>query len=158
MIDRRKEDFINSVIDKRGIVHNFYFDAKEDEDGRKIARAIFADVKNLYVVAEALIQQLYDELKRTCRTELVEEVWIDVSDVYYPQKIQGSSPRPCQNSDGDINMNFYTDYLIEKTKIGECVSWCHFGFYCPTTIGRFNRKQKQFTEVSNSMLSKCELM
>jgi len=146
MIDRYEED---KIIDCTvgNVVFHFYFDKGEDDRERRIAKVII--LLNTEEIAQSLIQQLHDELKSVCRTELVTEVWIDVSDTYYP--ISGgaggdSSKMPCVAQDA-INIDFYTDYVIKGDT----------GFVCPATLGRFSRKQRRFTEISNSMLSRCEV-
>jgi len=159
MIDRRKEDLILTVFD--GLMeYNFYFDKKADEDERKIATAIFnlqgtpTKSSPARQVINALMEQLHLELGDICRTDMVKEVFIDVSDIYYPIG-NGSTDRPYHAKD-DINMTFYTDYvaLKHKSKPLDITR----GFVCCNTIGRFSRKNKKFYEISNSMLSCCELM
>ncbi len=148
MIDRYEKDKItNCMIDD--VIFYFYFEDKTDDRERKIAKVIV--LKHKEEIAKTLIQQLHDELKTVCRTELVTEVWIDVSDVYYP--ISGatgvtgdSSKMPCCAQDS-INIDFWTDYIIKDDT----------GFCCPQTLGRFSRKQRRFKEISNSMLSRCEV-
>lgn len=164
MINRQKRDHIGIIFDK-GIEYHFYFDAKEDEDGRKLVTAIFNLNGNMLYVARALIDQLHDELKDVCRTELVKQVFIDIRDVYYPYDNEdnqaSSTPRPSYVRNSlleDINMDFYTDYLIKKEEREGIISDVYWGYYCCTTLGRFSRKDRKFYEVSNSMLSKCELM
>lgn len=157
MIRRSKEDEIGVYINGQ-IVFHFFFDSKADEDERKIAGAIL-DEANRKIVADALWEQLHSELNTVCRTELVKEVFIDVSHVYYPVSRWGvgtSSPRPTHGED-EINMDFWADYIIQK-EIRQGLPNLYWGFFCSETIGRFSRKEKKFTEISNNMLSKCELM
>lgn len=159
MIRRTKDNYIGTHIDG-DVAFYFYFENKAHEEERKIAGAIL-NKANRKVVADALWEQLHSELNTTCRTELVKEVFIDVGSVYYPisskgNRIGGSSPRPTHAQDA-INMDFYTDYLIQQ-EIREGLPNLYWGFYCCETIGRFSRKQKKFTEISNNMLSKCDLM
>jgi hypothetical protein len=158
MITRSKRDEIGVYIDGQ-IVFHFYMDSGASDEERKIAGAILNKERRKQV-ADALLQQLHDELSVTCRTELVKEIWIDVSSVYYPVAEKGepggSSPRPTWGQ-GEINMDFYTDYLVQRVEpIGRAAY--DEGFYCCETLGRFSRKDKKFYEISNSMLSKCELM
>ena len=113
---------------------------------KRIAKTILTKA-NMKVVAEALIKQLVDELSVTCRTEDVREVWIDVSDVYYPD-----------SDKNDVNMDFYTDYVTQRGGTEGGLMDRFYGFVSPNTIGRYSRKDKKFYEISNSMLSSCELM
>jgi len=159
MIDRRQEDKIGDYVNDQAVFY-FYFDSKADEEERKIAGAIL-NKANRKVVADALWKQLHEELNTTCRTELVREVFIDVSSVYYPISAKNgyagsSSPRPAHGED-KINMDFWADYIIQK-EIRQGLPNLYWGFYCCETIGRFSRKEKKFTEINNNMLSKCELM
>ena len=156
MIDRKKENFIgNHVTDK--MVFFFYFGNKADGDERKIATAILRLDGVQEQICKALLDQLHTQLNTECRTELVRQVFVDISRVYYPAKcIEGSGARPHSKSDGDINMDFYTDYLIKEDREG-AISHC-WGFICPCTLGRFSRKDKKFSEISNSMLSSCGIM
>jgi len=154
-----RDDIITTIYDDKKIEFNFYFDKKLTDDGKKIIKAILSLNGTLKQIADTLIQQLYYELSRTCRTELVKKVFIEISNVYYPSKEDYSgSPRVSKRSDGDINMDFFTEYIIE-TETGEgIIRDRNLGFVCGTTLGRFNKKQRKFREISNSMLSCCELL
>ena len=134
-----REDVIGTHIDGN-IVFCFSFVGIPHKKERKIAKAIL-NKTNRKVVADALIKQLHNELNIVCRTELVKEVNIGVSSVYYPDSDRN-----------DINMDFYTDYIVQKEM--NIVR----GFVCPETIGRYSRKDRKFYEISNSMLSCCCLL
>ena len=153
---RNKEDLILTLFDG-GIEYNFYFDRDASEDERKIGEAILNLPDILEQVKNALMNQLTEELKDTCRTELVKKVFIYVSDIYYPTG-NGSSPRCSYTDSKDINMSFYTEYIVSIMKTDEGISDTERGFYCDSTLGRFNRKDKKFYEISNSMLSNCRLL
>lgn len=144
MIDRYEEDNIANVVIGQVVIY-FYFDHKTDEEDRKLAMKIFRNPDNVKFAAKELLTQLHDELKITCRTELVKQVFVDVSNIYSADK-------------DEIDVDFYTDYLVQKERIEDSNMWIYYGFVCPETIGRYSRKLKQFTEVSNSMLSSCGLM
>ena len=150
MIRRCKQNYIGVIINKNVVV-KFYFDQKTDEEDRKIVTAIFNLKGTLQTVADALIQQLHDELNVTCRTELVKEIFVDVDDIYYTN-------RDRFDKDDNINMDFYTDYLVQKEIREGYPTPIYHGFYCGTTLGRFNRKDRKFQEVSNSMIDKCRIM
>ena len=103
MISRPKSDDIGVHIDGQKVFH-FNMASKTDDDERKIATAILSNKETMKQVADALWQQLHDELNVACRTELVKEIWIDVYDVYYPVSAKGnnpggSSPRPTWGED-----------------------------------------------------------
>ena len=136
-----KNRITNCIIDN--VIFYFYFDDKADDRERRIAKVIILD--NKIDIAKALIKQLHDELKSICRTELADKVWIDVSDIYYPDGINFSK-MPCCAKD-DVNMRFWTEYAIN----GDAK------FFCSDTLGRFSRRQRRFYEISNSMLSRCEI-
>lgn len=135
MIDRFEDNKIKEYKEK-DITFFFFFDKESDEDERKMAKRVFTK-KNIKNIAQALIKQLYDELSHTCRTELVKYVYIDIRGVYKPDK-------------KTINMDFFTEYVFEEN--GDD------GFYCGTTLGRYDIESKQFTEISNSMLDCCRLI
>jgi len=161
MIDRKKENYIGTYT-KGNVVFYFYFDKKAYEDERKIATAIF-NLKGIKKqVSNALLEQLHSELNAVCRTELVKEVFVDVSGVYYANDYAGNKRISyCHNAndtDVEINMDFYTDYLIKKEIKEGIVSNSYWGFCCCSTLGRFSRKDKKFREISNNMISKCEIM
>ena len=143
MIDRYDYNKIGECI-INDIPFYFYLDDKIEEEEERITRFILSKTENQKQVAKILIEQLHNELSKVCRTELVKEVFIDVYDVYY------------ENRDPDeINMSFFTDYVIETIPKPLDVT---YGFYCDCTLGRYSRKNKEFREVSNNMLSKCEVM
>ncbi len=154
MITRYKQNKIGVHVDGQKVFY-FYMDSRSRDDERKIAGAILGKVQRK-IVADALMAQLHGELNTTCRTELVKEVYIDVSDVYYPTG-NGSSPRPSYGGKDAINMDFSTDFVIGKVIRDGCNDY-YEGFTSNITLGRFSRKAKKFTEISNSMLGKCELM
>ena len=149
---RNKDDHI-LIYFKDGVEFHFYFTPKTDNKERKIATAIFNLDGTIEQIVDALMEQLHRELDDTCRTELVKKVFIDVGDICYPDGI-GCSYRPKD----DVNMDFYTEYVvkIEKALAGMCDNIR--GFVCCNTLGRFSRKNKKFYEISNSMLSSCELL
>jgi hypothetical protein len=160
MITKRKENEIGVYIDGNKVFY-FHFDTKCSDDERKIAGAILSVKANKKQVADALWEQLHSEMNTLCRTELVKEIFIDVSEVYYPvsakgQNPGGSSPRPTWGQN-EINMDFYTDYLVQHVEPEGRAAYDE-GFYCCETLGRFSRKDKKFYEISNNMLSKCEIM
>ena len=160
MITRSKQDEIGVYIDGDKVFY-FHFESQCSDEERKIAGAILRNKTNKKHVAGKLWEQLHRELNTLCRTELVKEIFITVSDVYYPVSAKGnnpggSSPRPTWG-ENEINMDFYTDYLVQRVEPIDGSPYDE-GFYCCETLGRFSRKDKKFYEISNNMLSKCELM
>jgi len=148
MVNRYKQDYIGVIINGNVII-KFYFDQRTDERERKVTTAIFSLEGTLQTVADALEQQLHDELNITCRTELVKEIFVDVSRIYYPDRYPKGN---------DINMEFHTDYLVRKEIREGYLNPIYHGFYCGSTLGRFDRKKRQFREVSNNMIDKCHIM
>ena len=165
-MNRTRQNLIGQHT-KDNIIFYFYFGEKTYEDEKRIAQAIFNLDGVIKQVSEELLDQLNRELNTTCRTELVRAVYVDVSDVYYPHRNDAgqscSSPRISYVIEGiegnkdDINMDFYTDYVMLRTKRQGMCDELH-GFTCCSTLGRFSRKDKKFREISNSMISKCELL
>lgn len=163
----RTRDNLIGTHTKDSIVFYFYFEDKASEDEIKVGTAIFKLDGILKQVSEELLEQLNRELSLTCRTELVKAVYVDVSDVYYPHSNHNgqscSSPRISYVVEGvegnkdDINMDFYTDYVIQRDNRPGMCDALH-GFTCCSTLGRFSRKDKKFREISNSMISCCELL
>ncbi len=105
-------------------------------------------------VIKALVKQLEDEVSIVGSTELVKEVNISISDVYYSN---GRSQR-CHGS-SEINMEFYTEFIIKRDKRAGTggLDQLH-GFVSSNTLGRFSRRKKQFYSIDNSMLSSIEIL
>ncbi len=141
MTMRLKENKIGVIIDGETVYH-FFFDRKTDEEDRKIALAIL-NKERLKIVADALMEQFKTSVGMIAKTELAKEVYIYVSHIYYPDGRYAAK---------DINMEFYTEFIIYKENDVEQ------GFYDPISLGRFNRKERKFYEISNSMLGSIGIL
>jgi len=107
---RNKNELITVVIDDK-IECNFFFEENAYEDEIKIVTAIF----NLEGIKEQVkdgLMTILNQVSITCRTELVREVFVTVSSIYYPNEHSGQ-PRPSLRRNlEDINMTFYTEYVV----------------------------------------------
>lgn len=131
------------------VVFNFEMEVSTNDQEKKIAKAIFTLQDSMETVACALWSQFKDELGLIVRVDKVKEVFIAISDVYYPERYSEKK---------DINMTFYTEFIAEKIKREQGQNDLELGFVCTNTIGRFSRKDGKFHQISNGMLSRHEFM
>lgn len=143
---RIDEEHIITVEDKN-VKYVFANSTKMDEDNKHLLLSILQTYKAKQRIITDLMEQLNRELTLTCRTELVHHVFITITDIY-------------KTDDGkDINVSFYTEYVVKIDKDDSgCMNDVHHGFYCDNTLGRYSIKNREFYEISNSMISNCKLL